>query len=83
METILQTRLIGTFLGYGSGRVYRLADGSLWRQEDRRDEPCYREEPACRLLKDSTARVYLDVQGTSGVVAVVPGDHRWSGVGAF
>jgi hypothetical protein len=83
METILQTRLIGTFLGYGSGRVYRLADGSLWRQEDRRDEPCYREEPACRLLKDSTARVYLDVQGTSGVVAVVPADHHGSGAGAF
>jgi hypothetical protein len=63
--------------------VYRLADGSLWRQEDRRDEPCYREEPLCRLLKGSTARVYLDVQRTRGVVIVVPGDHHWDGIGAF
>jgi hypothetical protein len=82
METILESRLIGTLLGYASGRVYRLAEGSVRRQEDLRDESCYREEPTCRLMKDSTGRVYLDVQGTSGVVVVIPGEHRGPGFGS-
>jgi hypothetical protein len=82
METIPKSRLIGTLPGYAKGRLYRLAEGIAGREEDCRDEPCYRKEPACRLMKDPTGRVYLGVQGTSGVVVVIPGDQRWTGFGA-
>jgi hypothetical protein len=37
----------------------------------------YRERPAARLLRDrGIGRIYLDVEGTSGEVAVVPNGPR-------
>jgi hypothetical protein len=71
MDTLWSGRLIGTFLGYKSGRVFGLSDGSSWRQEDLTDEPLYRDDPAAWLLSDrSTGTIYLDVEGTSAVVRV-------------
>jgi hypothetical protein len=56
-------------MGYSPGRVYRVADGSEWRQEDGRIEGgVYREDPGVRLLS---------------TVWVVPGGKRWAGPGAF
>jgi hypothetical protein len=82
METIPKSRRIGSFLGYPWGRAYLLAEGSVGSQGDRGDEPCYREEPACRLMKDPTGWASLGVQGTSGVVVVILGERRWTGFGA-
>ena len=76
MTLIRAGRIVGIFEGYRQGRVYRLADGSRWRQEDGHAESAYRENPGVRLLTDGTGRLYLDVQGTSGVVWVVPADSR-------
>ena len=67
------------------GRVHKLCDGSRWPEKDRTDEYVYRERARARLLRDQgTGLTYLDVEGTSSVVHVVP-DSGMSGlsVGAF
>jgi hypothetical protein len=85
METTWEGRIAGVFEGYQGGRVHELSDGSRWRQEDRTDEYVYRERPKARLLRDKgTGVTYLDVEGTSGVVLVVPDSGmRGLSVGAF
>src|SRR3954471_3134164 len=73
MQTFWEGHLAGEFHGYKGGRVYKLSDGSLWRQECRTDEPAFRERPGARLLLDGgIGRTYLDVEGTSTVVWVEP-----------
>jgi hypothetical protein len=72
MDTIWEGHVAGVFEGYATGRVHELSDGSRWRQEGRNDEYVYREKPKARLLRDSTGRSFLDVEGTSSVVLVVP-----------
>ena len=74
MNLIGESRIDGVFEGYQGGRVYRLADGSSWRQEDNTAEHVYRENPRARLFKDGTGRTFLDVEGTSGVVWVERAD---------
>jgi hypothetical protein len=82
MEMIWEGQITGVFEGYRGGRVHVLSDGSRWRQEDRTDEYVYRERPKARLLRDrGTGMTYLDVEGTSGVVLVVP-DRGMSGLSA-
>jgi hypothetical protein len=84
MTLIRERRIDGVFEGYRGGRVHRLADGSRWRQEDATSEHVYRERPAAKLLRDGTGRTFLAVEGTSGVVWVVPyGVEVPSHVGAF
>jgi len=65
--------------------VFELSDGLHWRQEDRRAEYVYREGPRAKLLwEQSIGKTYLDVDGTSGVVVVVPdAGMRGMGCGAF
>jgi hypothetical protein len=71
MDTIWEGRIAETFHGYKAGRVYELADGSRWKQEDATDEPVYREFPKARILyAKSVNRYYLDVDGTSATVHV-------------
>ena len=70
MNLIGESRIDGVFEGYRGGRVYRLADGSSWRQEGNTVEHVYREHPKARLLDDGMGRTYLDVEGTSGKVWV-------------
>jgi hypothetical protein len=70
MTTIWAGRLVGTFHGYKSGRVYALSDGSQWQQADLTDEPQYQYDPTARLLSDSTGTIYLDVEATCAVVRV-------------
>jgi hypothetical protein len=57
MQLIRERRIDGIFEGYRGGRVYRLADGSRWRQEDATSEYAYRERPKARLLRDGTGRL--------------------------
>ena len=85
MKTIWEGWIAGVFEGYRGGRVYELSDGSCWRQEDRTDEYVYRERPRARLLRDpGIGQTYLDVEGTSSVVHVVPDTGmRGLSVGAF
>ena len=85
MRTVLEGRIAGEFHGYAAGRIYELSDVSRWRQEDRADEPVYRERPRAKLLRDDgSGAFYLDVEGTSGIVRVVPnGSMSGSSVGAF
>jgi hypothetical protein len=85
MVTTWEGRIAGIFEGYRGGRVHELSDGSHWRQEDRTDEYVYRESPKARLLRDpGTGLTYLDVEGTSSVVRVVPDSGmRGLSVGAF
>jgi hypothetical protein len=85
MDRIWNGHLVGTFYGYKGGSVYRLSDGSKWRQEDRTDEPVYREYPAVRLIYEhSIDATYLDVEGTSAMVRVVKcGTHPKPHAGAF
>ena len=72
MRTVWTGRLIGTFLGYKGGLAYDLSDGSRWLQDDNTDEPVYRENPSARLLDDGMGHTYLDIEGTSAMVRVVP-----------
>ena len=85
MDTEWEGRIAGVFEGYASGRVYELSDGSRWRQADRRAEYVYREQPGAKLLRDQgIGKTFLDVEGTSGVVEVVPDSGmRGMGCGAF
>ena len=84
MTVVKESNIIGDFLGYGCGRVYRLADGSVWTQEGPTDEPCWRESPRCRIFfNQSTNQHYLDVDGTSGVAEVVEGLRRQPHTGGF
>jgi hypothetical protein len=84
-ETEWVGRIAGVFEGYRSGRVFQLSDGRRWRQESQSSEYAYRESPAARLLWNrSTGMRFLDVEGTSGVVNVVPDSGmRGMGGGAF
>jgi hypothetical protein len=70
MTTIWAGRLVGTFHGYKSGRVYALSDGTRWQQEDLTDEPEYQNDPTARLLSNRTGTIYLDVEGTYALVRV-------------
>jgi hypothetical protein len=72
MTTRWRGQIAGSFHGYECGRVFELSDGSLWRQESRTSESVYREWPGARLLDDGMGQTYLDVEGTSAVVRVVP-----------
>jgi hypothetical protein len=71
MNTIWAGRLVGTFHGYKSGRVYALSDGTRWQQADLTDEPEYRYHPTARLLSNRRGTIYLDVEGTCAVVRVI------------
>jgi hypothetical protein len=73
MESIWEGRISGDFHGYVGGIVHELSDGSRWRQESLTCEYVYRERPKARLLRDkSIGKTFLDVEGTSAVVEVVP-----------
>ncbi|QDV36417.1 hypothetical protein [Tautonia plasticadhaerens] len=79
----VDSRLVGTFLGYAPGAVHRLDDGSEWEQVGNVKEYVYRERPACRILQDQD-RLFLDVEGTSGIAEVRQfHGKRWSGAGAY
>lgn len=72
----------GAFEGYAGGRVYRLSDGSRWRQECLTAESTCREDPGARLLWDpSLGRMLLDVEGTSAVVWVRPDRSGMGSIG--
>ena len=49
--------------------MHRLDDGSEWEQTADRKEFVYRERPACRVFWDQE-RLWIDVDGTSGVAEV-------------
>jgi hypothetical protein len=70
MHMIWAGRLVGTFHGYKSGRVYALSDGTQWQQTDLTDEPEYRCDPTTRLLSNRAGSIYLDVEGTCAMVRV-------------
>jgi hypothetical protein len=73
METEWEGRIVGIFKGYAGGRVFEHSDGRRWRQESNTSEDVYRESPKARLLwNQRTGTRYLDVEGTSSVVQVVP-----------
>ena len=63
--------------------VFRLDGGSEWEQIGRVAEHVYREQPGCRAFWDRE-RLWLDVEGTSGVVDVRRNmGKQWAGPGAF
>ena len=73
MDTTWEGRIAGIFEGYAGGRVYELSDGTRWRQEDRAAEYVYRENARATLRwEQSIGCWWLDVEGTSGVVRVMP-----------
>jgi hypothetical protein len=82
METEWEGHIVGIFEGYAGGVVFELSDGRRWRQESNTSEYVYREQPRARLIwNQSTGTRYLDVEGTSSVVIVVP-DSGMRGIGA-
>jgi hypothetical protein len=72
------SRIQGTFLGYTSGVIFRLDDGTEWQQVGRAEEYVYREQSGCRVFWDGE-RLYIDVEGTSSV-AEVRRYHRLPGL---
>jgi hypothetical protein len=83
MNVVAVSRIVGTFLGYAPGVVYRLDDGTEWEQVGRAEEYVYRERPQCRVFWD-WERLYIDVQGTSGGVELRRYmGKRWAGAGAY
>ena len=69
MNVIVESRIIGTFLGYSPHIVHRLDDGSEWEQVGNTREYVYRDRPGCRVFFDRE-RLWIDVEGTSGVAEV-------------
>ena len=69
MSVFVESRIIGTFLGYGPRIVHRLDDASEWEQVGNIKEYVYQERPACRVILDRE-RLWIDVEGTSGVAEV-------------
>lgn len=83
MNVIVESRIIGTFLGYAPGIVHRLDDASEWEQVGNTKAYVYRERPSCRVIFDG-GRLWIDVEGTSGVAEVRRyTGRRWAGPGAF
>jgi hypothetical protein len=83
MNVVVQSRIVGTFLGYAPRVVHRLDDGTEWEQVGRVEEYVYRERPGCRVVIDRE-RLWIDVEGTSGVAEVRRYmGKRWAGTGAF
>jgi hypothetical protein len=63
--------------------VHRLDDGTEWEQVGNVEEYVYRERPGCRVIFDRE-RLWIDVEGTSGVAEVRRYvGRRWAGTGAF
>jgi hypothetical protein len=83
MSVVIESRIVGTFLGYAPCVVHRLDDGSEWEQVGNVKEYVYRERPACRIIWDRE-RHWIDVEGTSGVAEVRRySGRRWVGPGAY
>ena len=83
MSVIVESRIIGTFLGYAPCVVHRLDDGSEWEQVGSVNEYVYRERPACRVIFDRE-RLWIDVEGTSGIAEVQRyAGRRWARSGAY
>jgi hypothetical protein len=83
MNVVTVSRIQGTFLGYEPGVVHRPDDGTKWGQIGRVEESVYRERPGCRVFWDGE-RLYIDVDGTSGVAEVRRYmGKRWAGPGAY
>jgi hypothetical protein len=83
MNVIVESRIIGTFLGYAPGIVHRLDDASEWEQVGAIKEYVYQERPGCRIIFDRE-RLWIDVEGTNGVAEVRRyTGRRWVGSGAF
>jgi hypothetical protein len=83
MSVIVESRIIGTFLGYAPGVVHRLDVASEWEQVGNTKEYVYRERPGCRVIFDREP-FWIDVEGTSGVAELRRyTGRRWKGPGAF
>jgi hypothetical protein len=83
MSVVIESRIVGTFLGYAPRVVHRLDDGSEWEQVGNVKEYVYRERPGCRVIWDRE-RHWIDVEGTSGIAEVRPYSRRqWPGPGAY
>jgi hypothetical protein len=83
MCVVIESRITGTFLGYAPGIVHRLDDGSEWEQVGNSKEYVYEERPSCRVIFDHK-RLWIDVEGTSGVAEVRRyTGKQWAGPGAF
>ncbi len=83
MSVILESRIIGTFLGYAPGIVHRLDDASEWEQVGNTKEYVYQERPGCRIIFDRE-RLWIDVEGTSGKAEVRRyTGKRWAGPAAY
>lgn len=79
MSVIVESRIIGTFLGYAPGIVHRLDDASEWEQVGAIKEYVYQERPRCRVIS-YRERLWIDVEGTSGVAEVRRyTGRRWPG----
>lgn len=83
MNVIVESRIVGTFLGYAPGIVHRLDDASEWEQVGNTKEYVYGERPSCRVIFDRE-RLWIEVEGTSGVVEVRRYmGRRWAGPVAY
>jgi hypothetical protein len=83
MKLVVMSHIQGTFLGYAPGVVHRLDDGSEWEQTGDTREYVYRKRPGYRVFWDRE-RLWLDVEGTSGVAEVRRyAGRRWAGPGAY
>ena len=83
MSVIVESRIVGSFLGYAPGIVHRLDDASEWEQVGAIREYVYQERPACRVFFEDE-RLWIDVEGTSGVAEVRRFVGRWwKSPGAF
>jgi hypothetical protein len=79
MNVIVESRIIGTFLGYAPGMIHRLDDASEWEQVGDSKEYIYQERPVCRVIFDRE-RFWIDVEGTNGAVEVRRYmGRRWTG----
>ena len=69
METIIESRIDGRFEGWKTGRVYKLANGQIWKQAQSKSRSCTRTRPKAKIWRDG-ARNYLEVEGMKEMVRV-------------
>ncbi len=83
MSVVIESRIVGTFLGYAPRVVHRLDDGSEWEQVGEVKEYVYEERPGCRVIW-ARERHWIDVEGTTGIAEVRPyAGRQWAGTGAY
>lgn len=69
MLLVTESRIDGSFYGWGDPGVFKLVNGQIWEQVRYKYHYHYAYRPVARIFKDGS-RHYLEVQGMNEVIEV-------------